>query len=385
MLLLIITKLRRKESIDVFNYKYIIQEYMKKIIVYVDSMKPAGGKERVVANLIREWINSYEIVLITKDEGESFYLLPNVVRKVSLGLPMRLNMKNRFQRILSVFCSFFKCKKSLKKVLDGMQFDYIYTTTPLNSLEAYTLGRLIRKKLVISEHASCYAYNRIYTIIKKLIYPKVYCISVPNRMDVDIYNKWGCNTYYIPHLVTYKDKKRSSLNNKIVLNVGRLTEDKRQDKLLTIWSRIKEKKGWELWIVGDGEEKDNLSGLIKTLKIEKSVKLLPANKEIEKIYEQSSVFALTSRCEGFGMVLIEAMAFGVPCIAYDCPSGPRDIIQNGSNGYLIPDNFDNEYTNKLQELLINHEELVELGNGAYKTINDWDNKQILNEWKKLFF
>ena len=176
---------------------------MKKIIIYVDSMQPAGGKERVVANLIKEWINLYEIVLITKDAGESFYSLPDKVKKISLELPMRLNMKNRFQRIFSVFLSFFRCKKSLKKVVERLQFDYIYTTTPLNSLEVYTMGKLIRKKLVISEHASCYAYNRIYTMIKKVIYPKVYCVSVPNTMDVEIYNKWGCNTYYIPHLVTY--------------------------------------------------------------------------------------------------------------------------------------------------------------------------------------
>ena len=174
------------------------------------------------------------------------------------------------------------------------------------------------------------------------------------------------------------------MNTKIVLNVGRLTADKRQDELLRIWSQIKEKNGWELWIVGDGEEKDNLNELIKALSIEDSVKLIPASKEIEKIYKQASIFALTSKCEGFGMVLIEAMAFGVPCIAYDCPSGPRDIIINGDNGLLIPNNLDMQYINKLQDLLTNHIKLVEMGNGAYKTVNNWDNETIITEWSKIF-
>ena len=108
--------------------------------------------------------------------------------------------------------------------------------------------------MVVSEHASDFAVNSVYQRIKKFLYPKVYCVSVPNKMDCEIYKEWGCNTKYIPHLVTFHPEQRNKLDTKIAINVGRLTGDKRQRDLIEIWSKVKNLNGWKLWIVGSGEE-----------------------------------------------------------------------------------------------------------------------------------
>lgn len=354
-------------------------------MIYFNSMKASGGIERVISNLIHEWGKYFNVYLVVKDDGKTFYEISSDIKVVSLDVPLSLNMKNRVQRIQSFISNIIKSKNKLRKVIREIDPDYIYTAAPNNLIELFLIDRKLKSKIVVSEHGSFYGYNKIYTLIKKFLYPKVYCISVPNCMDTEIYERWGCNVVYIPHLVTYRDQSKNLLNTKVILNIGRLTKDKRQDLLLEIWAKIKDKKGWELWIVGDGEEKRTLQDKIKYLALDKSVKLLPARKNIMKIYQKASIFVFSSRYEGFGMVLLEAMSFGIPCVSFDCPSGPRDIINHGLNGFLV-ENGDSSKFSEVLKLLMNMErdELKKIGQVAYETVQNWDNENILEAWKKVF-
>jgi len=359
---------------------------MKKLIVFINSMSAPGGIERVVSNLLDIWKDKYEITLLVKDDvNNSFYQIPESVKRVSLHVPLMLDMKDRFQRISAVWSNAIKSHSKLKKYLKNTMFDYIYTTTPLNSLEIYAANHAYKNKLVISEHASAFAVNKIYHHIKKYVYPKAFCISVPNKMDCEVYKTWGCRTVYIPHLFTFEAKERNRLDTKIALNVGRYTADKRQADLIRIWSRIQQKNGWQLWIVGKGEEEENLRQLIIETKTENSIKLIKHTTAIEDIYKQASLFLFSSWMEGFGMVLLEAMAFGIPCISYDCPSGPRDIVVNDYNGYLITNDDQDEFKNVLENTLnCESNQLNRLGENAFKTIKEWDNEAIAKQWDELF-
>ena len=348
-------------------------------------MNASGGIERVVSNLADAWAEKYELYLLTKEDGVSFYSIPSSVHTYSLSVPVILNMNNRFQRMRELISNFFKSRSQLRTIINQIKSDYIYTTTPLNALEIFTLGQQLRKKMVVSEHGSFYGYNRVYTLIKRWIYPKVYCISVPNSRDTEIYKNWGCNALYVPHIVTYKAFTKNSLNSKVAINVGRLTADKQQAELIQMWKNIKVRNSWQLWIVGDGEEYNHLDTLIETLGLRDSVKLLSARKNIEEIYKKASLFVFSSRYEGFGMVLLEAMAFGVPCISFDCPSGPRDVIKDGQNGYLIENGNCQKYIETLETILsMPEEKLEDLGDQAFDTVLSWDNKKILKQWDEVF-
>lgn len=360
---------------------------MKTIIVFINSMTAPGGIERVVSNLLKEWVKEYRIILLVKDDPKvSFYQIPDEVRRESINEPLFLDMHDRGQRVFAVFNNTIKSHKKLKRFLTRVHYDFVYTTTPLNSLEIYLAKPKDRKKLVISEHASAYAMNGIYQKVKRFVYPKAKVISVPNKMDCDIYNSWReVRAVYIPHLFTFPAIEQNSLNSKIALNVGRYTADKRQVDLIEIWSKVKNKNGWHLWIVGKGEEKENLESAIRKNKVEDSVKLVPYTKDIADIYKKASLFLFTSWMEGFGMVLLEAMSFGIPCISYDCPSGPRDVVIDQKNGYLIENNNIEEFSNALQKAInLPHGELLKLGSGAFDTVKNWDNQKIVNEWDKLF-
>ena len=239
--------------------------------------------------------------------------------------------------------------------------------------------------MVISEHASAFAVNKIYHQIKRYLYPKAYCITVPNKTDCRIYKSWGCRTVYIPHLTTFKPQKKNRLDTKIILIVGRLTSDKRQLELLKIWNNIKEKNGWKLRIVGSGEEKKSLYNEIKRFKMEDTVELIEHTPDIQSIYKNASVFVFTSRMEGFGMALLEAMSFGIPCISYDCPSGPRDIIKNGYNGFLIDNGNMEEMRDGIEKIMnFQFDELLSLGKHAFITAREWNNEEILRKWEKVY-
>ena len=360
---------------------------MKKIIVFINSMSAPGGIERVVSNLLKEWVKEYHIILLVKDdENDSFYEIPDQVKRISIHQPLLLNMHDRKQRIGAVFQNMIKSHGKLSSFLKHTSYDFIYTTTPLNSLEVYWAYPKARNKLVISEHASAYAVNGVYQRIKKYVYPKARVISVPNKMDCDVYNSWsGVHAVYIPHLFTFPAIEQNPLDTKIALNVGRYTADKRQADLIKIWSQVKDKNGWQLWIVGKGEEKENLIRAIDKYHLGGSVRLIPYTKQISDIYKQASLFLFTSWMEGFGMVLLEAMSFGIPCISDDCPSGPRDVVCDQKNGYLIPNDNLDLFSEAVQKAVtMPQEELRRLGQGAFDTVKNWDNNKIIRKWDKIF-
>ena len=356
---------------------------MKKILIYIDSLNASGGIERVVYELISKWRLENEVDLLTKDEGGCFYGNLNDLKIMSIQNPKLINMKNRFQRIFVTFKNMLSSVYKLKKI-NVKKYDYFYVTTPLNAFELIKAG-VAPQKVVVSEHGSAFGVNKVYQIIKKYIYPKVYCITVPNKMDLEFYKDLGANAIYVPHFLYFKNKPQNNLESKIILNCGRLTADKRQIELLKIWNQIQNKNGWRLYIVGDGEEKNTLKSFITNNKMEKDVIMLPAQKNIEEIYKKASIFAFTSRFEGFGLVIIEAMSYGIPCVSFDCPSGPRDIIKNEINGYLIENNNNNLFATQLEKMInLDQQDLKKLGNNAYIFANKWNNEKILEKWKMIF-
>ncbi|MFE4714639.1 glycosyltransferase family 4 protein [Paenibacillus sp. NPDC056722] len=360
---------------------------MKKILIFINSMQPAGGIERVVANLANSFSEKYEVTVLVKDDVNSFYELNTNVKIDSLDTPLQLNMNMRIQRLYSLIINLFKGNISLRAYINSGDFDYIYVTSPFNALEIFLSGREHLRKLIISEHGSKFAYNKIYKILKKYLYPKSYVISVPTTMDTKAYIKEGSNAIYIPHLSTFPVVHRNNLNSKVVLNIGRLTSDKQQLLLLKIWNELEKEKmlnGWKLRIVGKGEEEVSLKKYIESNNLQNCVEILPPTKSVDTFYKEASLFAFTSKFEGFGMVLLEAMSFGIPCISFDCPSGPRDLIVHKKNGVLIQP-YDVEEYKREMAILLNDKSyyLKSLGENAQLTAEEWCNEDIMNKWDKV--
>ena len=199
-------------------------------------------------------------------------------------------------------------------------------------------------------------------------------------------NEWKLkNLQVIPNPLPFFPVEKSSLQNKKVIAVGKQSYQKSYDRLLKSWALLgKEFQDWELHIYGKFDENLGLEQLAKELNIEKQVFFHLPEKNIEEKYAESSIFVLSSRYEGFGMVLIEAMSFGIPCVSFDCNYGPSDIIKDNEDGFLIKNGDEKDFVQKLQELMRDENLRKEMGEKARENVQRFSPQNVVKQWDELF-
>lgn len=347
-------------------------------------MAPSGGIERVIATLAKSFSTSYRVTVLVKDSPTTFYELPENVVIQSLDCELNLNMDSRFSRVLTLGKHLFSVRKKLKEKFKELNPDFFYITSPYACLET-VVAKIPKKKVVVTEHGSRSNFNFVYQWMKILLYKKYPVHIVPTVADCDWYKERGFPSVLIPHFRSNLPYERSDLNSKTVLNIGRLTNDKNQIALLRIWEKIMKTqtlRDWDLKIVGGGENYLLLKSYITTNNIP-NVQILPPVSDIEKYYKSASVYVSTSRSEGFPMVLVESVSFGLPTIAFDCPTGPDEILNNDS-GVLIKLGDEVEFVNKLNELMLNPELRIKYAEKAYARSSNWGAIEIMEKWNKIF-
>jgi glycosyltransferase involved in cell wall biosynthesis len=346
-------------------------------------MAPAGGIERVISKHIGFLVDRHEVVVLTKDSEPSFYSLPASVKHDSIHIDMKLDMSSRFKRIFQIGSSFLRTVSSLRRKIAEYKPDIVYVASPLSLLEAFIALRSA-KKIMVTEHSSFSAYNAVYKFIAGKLYKKVTLLTVPTKDDSRFYTARHIKNSYLPNPLPFFPEVPSTLEHKIVLNVGRFTDDKRHELLINLWKESQAwLNGWNLHLIGKGENEEKIKKQITDLNLQESVRILPTTKEIEKVFCNASIFVLTSRAEGFGLVLAEAMSAGVPCVTFNCPSGPKDIVTDQRNGYLVEEGDHETFLKRLKELMDSHELRKTLGTQARIDVKKFDSSIISHELNVL--
>lgn len=192
------------------------------------------------------------------------------------------------------------------------------------------------------------------------------------------------NTVVIGNPLPFYPQETSKLTSKKVIAVGRLVHEKGYDRLIKAWKAVANKHpDWNLHIYGGGDQTE-YQKLINQLNIQNNCILESATAHIEEKYIESSISVLSSRFEGFGMVICEAMACGLPVVAFDCPWGPREIIKNNEDGFLIPDEDINMFADKICYLIENEEIRKEMGKKARNNIQRFKIEEVAKKWDELF-
>jgi glycosyltransferase involved in cell wall biosynthesis len=175
------------------------------------------------------------------------------------------------------------------------------------------------------------------------------------------------------------------LNNKNVIAVGRLSPQKGYDMLIDAWSKVCQiYPDWKLEIYGDGELKDVLSKKISDSWMDNCVKLCGVVSDIQDKYLESSIFVLSSLYEGLPMAMIEAMTCGLPIVAFDCEYGPRELVTNEYNGFLVEPQDVNSLADKIIQLIDNADLRTTFGGNSIQKSKELAVDKIMNEWIALF-
>lgn len=359
-----------------------------KILYVVPNINNGDGISRIIdikANYLIENYG-YEIVILTQNKGHD-------------DLFFDFNKNIVFYDIQlsgTIFQFFNSFRNQLKSAITKIKPDRIIVCD--NGLKAFLIPFIINPKipLLLEIHSSLYveeSYSKdtlFHILISKLtcLY-KQFGASQYNQVIVETYEsskEWKLKRVnVISNPLWFSTDIGSNLSQKNVIAVGRHVYEKGFDRLLEIWKKVIVKHpDWNLTIYGKSNPDFDLVALAKKLTIEKNITFHNPVKNIEEKYLEASIYLMTSRFEGFGMVLIEAMASGLPCIAYDCPCGPRAIIENNNNGFLIEDENENQFIQKLNNLIENENMRIDMGNKAKISVNKYQIESIMKQWNSLF-
>lgn len=373
-----------------------------KIIYIYDAIARIGGTEKILVDKMNSLTTEYdqEIYLITTCQGNHPIVFPLSPKVKHTDLSVRFHTIYNYSFFKRIYMSWKMDRQLIKKlneITDKIRPDIIIATTYYG---ADTICKIkCNAKKIIESHCAInftgqhdgikrnyisnlfkiWKLNKSYTAIKK----RSDAIVTLTKGDAKDWNV--NNVVVIPDIIDIKNKEYSQLTNKTAIFVGRFIYQKGLERMLEAWKIVvNERKDWTLKLVGEGELKNELKEQCQKLGIETNVMFVPATKDIAKEYINSSVFLFTSRFEGFGLVLVEAMQCGVPCISFDCPYGPSDIIDSGINGYLIEDGDIERFAQAVLKLINDDELRKKMGKEAINKAECYRPEIIMPKWIELY-
>ena len=198
---------------------------------------------------------------------------------------------------------------------------------------------------------------------------------------------WGNlrNMCVIPNARTFEVRQPAILETKKVIAVGRFNHQKGFERLIDAWAMVvREMPDWVLHIVGDGELRTELQQQIDYLNLSAHVILGRAEKDMISVYKDASILAMSSYYEGLPMVLLEAQAVGLPIVSFDCKCGPKDVIEDGVDGFLVKEGNIEELAQKLLVLMQDANLRNQMGSAAYAHSERYSEERIMMQWIELF-
>ncbi|HWT23328.1 MAG TPA: glycosyltransferase family 4 protein, partial [Solirubrobacteraceae bacterium] len=361
-----------------------------------------GGTIRTVFNLAGRLARDHdvEIVSAVKRREATFLPLPPGVALSALddrtpGVP-RSRLRRALERLPSVlvheedfafeWCSLWSDVQLVRKLrsLDG---GVLIATRPSFNVIA---ARLAPPGVITvgQEHMNFHAHRPGLAAELRRAYPRLDALTVLTEDDAHDYGRLlggrGTRVVRIPNALPELEGDRSSLSNPLVLAAGRLTWQKGFDLLIRAFATVADAEpDWTLRIFGQGVKHERLRKMILANDLHDQVLLMGATPFIGRELAKASVFALSSRYEGFGMVILEAMSKGVPVVSFDCPRGPAEIIRHGENGLLVPNGDVDAFAAALLELVRDPARRRRMAAAALETAREYDMDRIGQRWEQL--
>lgn len=374
-----------------------------RLLYLIPSLSNPGGMERILSEKINYLVEfyGYKITVMTTDQMDKD-LYFNLHKDVEL-IHLNLNFNNYFDKpLLSKFLITKRLLKLYKNILQnylnrndvsvcislgGKELEFLYKikgkTVKICELH---FGQSVREQFLVSR-----SNNKIFKKIgqyrtKQLIMQtqKLDKLVVLTKADEDIWKKTNTNVVQIYNFVTNTSLQFSKLNEKRVIAVGRLDAQKGFDLLVDAWELVKKKNtDWKLDIYGQGEWYNFLQEKITNKKLQSSLSLKGVSKDVVNELLTSSIFVLSSRYEGFAMVLLESLSCGLPIVSFNCKTGPSEIIENNDCGILVPAENIEQLSEGILKLIESIELREKMGSIAKKKAKNFSKESVMNQWHEL--
>ena len=372
-----------------------------KIIYIVRSLHPVGGIERTLSDKAN-WLvaQGHQVMFVTYMQGKDSVYFPLDKRVQLYDLEcstFSLYKHPAYSRFFYFRQLHNRFRERLKNVLDDFLPDVVVVAIPSAEDFVWDLIKVTQNAKVIIESHIAFEYFLIgKSFTDRLLYvftPPLKAIRKADMLialtdyDASCWRQQDVsNVHVVQNPVTYY---ADGINNKKkergrIIAVGRLASQKRFDRLIEAFSLLSGKyPEWYIDIFGEGELRGTLENLIKTKGLVGRINILNFVQDIYTEYMKSQFLVLSSDYEGFGLVITEAMACGVPVVSTDCPFGPSDIIDDGKTGLLAK--MEVEDLAQKMEWMISHDmERRMMGEDAYKKAAQYRKEVVMPRWEKLY-
>lgn len=361
-----------------------------------------GGADRVLtdkANYLAE--HGYDITIITESQMGRPIVFPLSPKVKMVDMGIDFNKQYEYNFLLRSLI-YLKCiqqykvrlKELLKKIMPdivitlmGRSLDFI---TSIND-GSIKIGEAHTTKAHLRSYHLLEARGGLYKLLAKQLRKKqienaskLSALVLLTPQDADDW-EGVTKTYVIANAMHHIPHENSTLTNKQAIMVGRYNDAKGYDYLTEAWAIVHQKHpDWKLNIYGSGELHDKVERWIRDKRLENSMIMHEPTNQIMEKYLESSICVLSSIYEGFSLVIMEAMSCGVPCVSFDTPFGPRNIIKDGEDGILVEYLNSQALANNICKLIEDENLRKKLGSKAKENIKRFSQDEIMGRWIELF-
>lgn len=369
-----------------------------KIVYCLPSTYRMGGVERIIsskANLLSEMGHDVSIITTDQQGKQPYFKVDEKVKCYDLGINYDKNRKRCFiKKLFYFFYNFYLHKRRLSKLLIKLKSDVVISTL-FNEVSLLPQIKDGSKKIVEFHFSRAMSHftkrkgwlgyvDSFMTRNSKKILSKYSRFVVLSKEDADNWKELS-NVSIINNFCTIDITERAKLEKHRVISVGRYEFPKGFERLISAWALIsKQVPDWTLHIVGEGSLRPALERQIEDLGLEKNVFLDGASFNVAEDLLKSSIAVFTSFYEGFLMAIVEAESAGIPVVSFDTPCGPKDIIKDGKDGFLITNGDIKTLGEKLLLLMENYELRKKMGENAFENSRRFTIKEIMPQWISLF-
>lgn len=367
-----------------------------KIVYCILNTWYSGGLTRVLANKANYLADhGHQVTIITTDQLSYGHCYPMSDKITFIDLNIRylgFDEKSLLGKLYHVPKRIWRHRQRLAHVLREMKADIVIS---MFGKELFILPSIADgSKKILEAHSSQFTWvdsrkgrgiiGRLQTLLDSLM---IRCFDKFVVLTNEDKPEWGRlrNIAVISNANTFEPEQTSGLMSKKVIAAGRYGYQKNFEELIQAWQHVyKRCPAWSLHIYGGGVVNDQLKGEIARLGLEQVVFLHDSTDKIDQVYLDASIYVLSSRYEGLGMVLLEAQAYGIPLVSYACKCGPRDIIDEGENGFLIPQGDSKGLADAIVKLALDQPLREAMGKKAKIYSKMFSQDKIMQQWDSLF-